>query len=654
MSATHWVAYIVVSLIALSVVVYLYRRREPPGRGRTLLAALRGIAIAILLLVLFDPRIAQPIDRSAARRAPVLLDASLSMLLPSRDSTPQWRDAVAAATKRAGTGGIVVFGDVPASISADSLAHAQPVASHSRLLPALQAAAEAGATDITVISDGNLEDADAVTRWLPRLGVNVEWVKPNAATHDLALTEMDAPSWVEAGKSADITIGVQANGAVRDSVTVTLRQDNAVLATQRIATPAPGRTVTLKMSAKPRAPAGGGYVRIEARIDAADGFTDDDVRNVYVYVSDEPAGIVLVSLAPDWEPRFLLPTLARAVALPARGYLRVSGGKWVRVGEGLQAGANVDDAVVQRAVANADLVIVHNARADAPAWVIDALRNARRMIVFPSDIAGPLPLPVHPGIPAADDWFLSADIPPSPVSPLLTGLHVDDIPPIESLAAAAVPSGAWVPMLATRGRRGVPGPLAIAGETDGRRWAVALGTGYWHWAFQGGAAADAYNRLWSSIGGWLMRDAQSADIAAVRPVQRAVFRGEPVKWVTRAGPLDSVRVAVMPGGQSFTIRAEHDTATMSVMPPGTYRFNATAFERGTTMTSSGEFTVETYSPEFARPSSAIPAGGNSNSVRALRADMRNTKPLHASWIPYALLVLLLAAEWILRRRWGLR
>jgi hypothetical protein len=285
--------------------------------------------------------------------------------------------------------------------------------------------------------------------------------------------------------------------------------------------------------------------------------------------------------------------------------------------------------------------------------VLDAVKNARRLIVFPSDVAGAIPLPVRVGNAAADDWFVSAEVPASPVSPLLTGLQVDDIPPIESLSPVDVPPGAWTPLLATRGRRGVPGPLAVAGENDGRRWAVALGTGYWHWAFQGGAAADVYNRLWSSVGGWLMRDARSADIAAVRPVERAVLRGGAVKWVTRAGPMDSVRVQIN-GTKAMTLAAEHDTAAMPVMSPGTYRFNATAFVRGAAVTSTGEFTVESYSPEFARTAAPIDANGDAKNVSALRADMTNTKPLHASWIPYTLLVLLLAAEWVLRRRWGLR
>ena len=687
MSAAYWAAYAAVSAAAVAAVFYLYRRREPPGRGRTLLALLRGAAIALLFLILFDPRLKQPIDRAAARRAPILVDGSLSMMLPLRDgqrgdtANTQWRHAVAEARKRAssGAGNIVVFGDVPRSVSADSLAKSQPGAVHSRLLPALQAAVEAGASAVTVISDRNLEDADAVARWIPRLGAQVTWVDPASAARDLALTEISAPAWGEAGKALDIALGVQTsrgngNEPTGDSASVTLRQDGAVIGTQRFAVPAPGRVAAMHVSVRPRAPQGGGYVRIEATIDSNDGFADDDVRNAYVYVSDEPAGIVLVSLAPDWEPRFLLPVLERAAALPARGYLRAANGTWVRAASGLEAGANVNDAVVQKAVAAADLLLVHNARGDAPAWLTDAMKTARRMIVFPADgSAVALPLPVRIGVPAADDWFVSGDVPASPVSPLLSGVKVDDIPPIESLAIAEVGPGTWAPLNATRGRRGVPAPLAIAGEDAGRRWAVALGSGYWRWAFQGGAAGDVYNRLWSSLGGWLMRDAQSADIAAVRPVQRAVFRAEPIQWVSRAGAMDSVRVSLeqvhrplndprsstaaaglAPAPRVATMAAHRDTASLENVEPGTYTYTATAFAGGSSVTSTGEVTVETYSPEFARISSTVDEqGAGKDKATALRRTA-DTKPLHALWLPYAILMLLLATEWILRRRWGLR
>ncbi|MEO5511359.1 MAG: vWA domain-containing protein [Longimicrobiales bacterium] len=657
MSATFWIGYIVIALLALAVVLYVYRRREPTGRGRTFLAALRWAAIALLLLLVFDPRLRQPFQRTQAGRAPVLLDASLSMLLPADDGT-RWRNASAEAVKRAGPGGIVLFSDVPRTIAPDSLAAHVPGGTHSRLLPALQAVAEAGTTAVTVITDGDIEDADAIARWLPRLGVRVEWVAPENGSRNATLAELSAPAWAEAGKPVTLQAVVQSTGTTRDSMHVMLRQDGRVIGTASLQTPGAGRTANVMVSARPNAPAGGGFVRIEATIDDGGTFHDDDVRNVYVFVSDDPAGVVLISLEPDWEPRFLLPVLERAAGLPTRGYLRGADGMWLRAGAGLDAGKRVPEDVVRRAAQNADLLVIHNASRVMPAWLSTALPAARRLLVLPAIDASGVPLPLQLATATTDDWFVSSDAPPSPVAPLLTGLLADDVPPLEALQIAAGPPGAWSPLTVTRGRRGRPAPLVLAGETDGKRWAVALGMGYWRWAFAGGAARDVYNRLWSSLAGWLTRDATGADVAALRPVERAVLRGEPVRFVSRAGAMDSVTVRYThaAGGTPnvVTVRADRDTAVTGVLPPGTYRYDATGYAAAMTVRAAGELTVETYSPEFARARASLADGGAA--VRTLRARVRasETKPLHTSWLPYALLLLLLAAEWILRRRWGLR
>ena len=50
MSASHWTFYILSAGIALAAILHLYHRREPAGRGRTLLALLRWGALAVLLL----------------------------------------------------------------------------------------------------------------------------------------------------------------------------------------------------------------------------------------------------------------------------------------------------------------------------------------------------------------------------------------------------------------------------------------------------------------------------------------------------------------------------------------------------------------------------------------------------------------------------
>ena len=70
----------------------------------------------------------------------------------------------------------------------------------------------------------------------------------------------------------------------------------------------------------------------------ADAMADDDVRSIYVRISDEPAGVALVSFAPDQEPRFLFPLLERSLGVPVRGWMALPEGRYIRLGAGPDAG----------------------------------------------------------------------------------------------------------------------------------------------------------------------------------------------------------------------------------------------------------------------------------------------------------------------------
>src|SRR4051812_21993760 len=150
MSAMRWVAFALLSICAIAAAFYLYRRREPAGRGRNALAALRACAVILLLLLIFDPRVRQPVKSDASNHAPVLLDASLSMMMPSNAGATEWNDAVKQATQRANGGAITTFGNAIENVNADSISKRTPDATHSNLLPALQSASESGADAVTI------------------------------------------------------------------------------------------------------------------------------------------------------------------------------------------------------------------------------------------------------------------------------------------------------------------------------------------------------------------------------------------------------------------------------------------------------------------------------------------------------------------------
>jgi hypothetical protein len=658
MSGTGWGLFVVCALLALLAVLWLYRAREAPGRGRNLLIALHWLLLAVLLLLIFDPII--PAASRVSRAPSVLVDASVSMALPATEGGPsRWERAVSEARRVAGTRPVMLFGDAPRVVPADSLAGLSPEVGASRLLPAIQAATEAGAHRLIVFTDGGLDDAAEVGRWIPRLGVELDYRLIGDTASNRALVEVTAPRWAEAGKPLEIQFGVAATGAGRDSIRVVIQAGADVLASTVVMSPEPGRVATGVLRFTPTAGTSG-PTRFDLRMEGQDAAPDDDQRTIYVVVSDQPTGVAVLSLRPDFEVRFLQPVLQQSLGLPLRGYLRTRDGQLVRTGSGLEAGVLVPEDEVRRALAAAQLVVIHGIDAGSPQWVLDAAAQARRILLLPVP-GGAVPgVPVRVGRAVPDEWYPSADIPPSPIAPLLTGLDVTQAPPLASLMVVETQPGTWTPMMASRGRRGALAPVAIAGQTGGRRWAVALGDGYWRWAFRSGPSRQVYARLWSALSGWLLQEQSAVSVAAVRPNEPVVPRGTPIRWVAPGLAPDSIRVRLARSDGTAVldsvVTAAADTAITRGVPPGTYRYELAAFTSDSVAArGEGELTAERYSADYLRPAVTLDelktAGG---AIGAGTAPRGGGRPLHVLPWPYATLILLAALLWIMRRRWGLR
>jgi hypothetical protein len=658
MTPLQWLLWLGVAVVAAALVVLHYRRRETAGRGRMLLAALRAAAVAVVLLLLFNPEV--PARGPGARAGTqVLLDASLSMTVPAdaAGSATRWERALELARARRGDRPVLLFGDRPRVVAPEALPETAPGDARSLLLPALQAAAEAGVRRVVIISDGAIEDAAAAARWAPRLGLEISVETVGEPLPNRAITEVSSPAWVEAGSAFAIEFAVAAPPG--DSLHVTAAAGR-VLARTSVPAPAPGRLAAGSLELRLDAPQDGAPVAIEVALEGTDPVPDDDRRTVYVHVSEQPTGVALVSFRPDWEPRFLAPVMEQAVGIPVRGFLAGAAGRYVRLAGGQQAGETVTEDVVQRAVAGAELVVVHAPPQDPPAWLATALRSAPGLLVFPAGETTDA-LPVRPPPVQAGDWF-PASIPASPVAGLLAGLELSGITPLAGLMPLELPPGTWSPLLVTRGRQGAPLPALVAGSQAGRRWAVATGSGYWQWSFRGGEDRELYVRLWSAVAGWLARERRTVGLPPLRPARLALPRGLPVPWIAAGVDVDSIRVqllavdgaAVM---DTVVMPTAADTAFTPAPEPGAYRYRATAWSGDTVVQATGPLTIERFSPEFARPPSDMAA------LRAAPATVRDADevvarrggtPLHATAWPWVLLVFLLAAEWILRRRWGLR
>jgi hypothetical protein len=663
MSAVGWAGFVIAAAAAVAVALYVYRRRELPGRGRGVLAALRAAALLILLLVLFDPQLPGRAGGAPGGGTVVLLDGSLSMLLPSTPgaAATRWDEARAEALRRAGGRQVIVFGEAAVPVAAAELRELQPEAPVARLLPALRAAAEAGARQAVVLTDGRIEDAREAATWLPSLGIEVEFRRVGGdAPANRALAELQAPAWAEAGRPVAVSFGVLATGGGGESVTVVVRQGEEVLGSATVPVAPDGRVATGEIAVTPRAPAGGGQVRLDVAIEPGDAIAADDVRSRYVFVTDQPAGVVLVSFSPDWEPRFLQPVLAQVLGLPVRGYLQVDGATPYRAsGLGFEAGATATEDEVRRAAGRADLLVLHGYDEGAPGWARELAGRHPRLMVLAGGFGTMPGLPVETGAPVQAEWYPAAELPASPVAPLLAGVETADAPPLTMLRPATPLAGAWASLNATRGVRGAASPAAVAGQSGARRWAVATGQGYWRWSFRGEPYRQLYSRFWGALAGWLMTERPVADGAEVRPDRRVVQRGGSIVWRLPAGELDSVAVRLAEAGGGVVMDTvltglAADSALHRAPRPGHYRYEATAFAGGTAAAAGqGELTVESYTPEFAR--AAVDLGALTGGARPVGARAAGGgRPLHSSPLPYVIIVTLIAVEWVLRRRWGLR
>jgi hypothetical protein len=711
MALSAWLLYAsIVAAVFLAALLH-HRRHEPAGRGRRALPAVRATALALLILLVFDPTLPGP--RAAGAPAVALVDASLSMRLPSPDGTTRWdeaRRAVAALDPDR----ILTFGAGEAR-PVTSLDHVLPDQPSSRLGPALRSALEAGGARVVVVTDGALDDVAEAARLAAANPVRVQIHRVGrASSGNLGLVELEAPSWARVGEEVEIRVAVgRIGGPVPDSVSVALVRGEGEVARARLPTPSEGHLAAASLRFTPRV-GSDAPVRLEARIEGGDAEPADDARSVYMMIGEEPAGLVLVSFAPDQEPRFLQPVLERALGLPATGWLAPAPGHYLRLGTGLDAGTAATETQVRQAVTGADLLVLHGMDDRAPAWARAAAASARRLLIFPRSSLDALPLTLEP--PRSGDWYPDPDLPASPAAALIAAAGSAGAPPLSAIRGARPPPGWWAPLNALEGRRGEPLPVLVAGLTGERRVAVALADGYWRWAFAEERGRDLYHAFWAGVAGWLMEGDDGPGHDLVRPQRRAAPRGQPLRWVV-PHDADSLRITLHPledggGGAALidppaeataapgapldTVVVAADGLAVQTPPrPGHYRYEARAFSAGgVEALGTGELTVERYSPEFtrpARPLGALAGGGDPTGTArapgdggpvasgapgqvegAAEADAIEVRegagvgaasgavgrapgrPLRSSPWPWAAVVTLLCAEWALRRRWGLR
>lgn len=641
----------------------VYLRAELPVRGRRLLAAARGSALVLILALLFDPPIPQPgAPGSTSGARWVLLDASRSM---SAAGGRPWREAVRVADSMAAQGWRVVpFGGAREGLRPDTVPPA-PTGPRTRLAPSLERAAESGVARVTVLSDMRFEDRGEVEATLATLAatpLRVTFRDVGGDVVNAGIASFRVPAVGRKGDTATAELELFARSGGADSLALEILEEGRPVLTRTVPAPAPGRVERTTVRLPPAREVG--WVRYQAAVRIpGDAFPSDDNAVAYASVGAPPGGLVVVSLHPDWESRALLSVLEETTGLKAAGYLRVGADRFTPMGRAVRRGVPVDSAAVRRAAGAADVLVVQGLERATDAWGRSLPERAARVLLWPLDASAANALGVHAGPVRDGEWYASGNVPSSPLAADLSGAELRDLPPLTAvLPVSDAPAGS-VPLRVQRQGSGPLRPALLLHREGGRREAVVLASGFWRWAARDGDGRDVYRRLWSGVAGWLLtRDARGASGEA-RPDRRVYGPGQDVRWRIPGGRADSARLSVVAAGDTVldTVLAAETAGTagtagtavsVGALPPGSYAYHVRGPGHAVAQ---GRFDVEERSLEML-PARAVPAASDSGRPNGVGASgpVGGTRPLRTSPWPYLLILGLLCAEWVGRRRAGLR
>ncbi len=636
--------------------------RVPVARA---LAVVRASALVLVLLLLFDPRIPAPGAGVAPARW-ALLDASVSMVARGTDGASAWESALARAEALEGEGWRIVRfggerldvddgeGDGPESTGFEARDSAVPDVPTTRLLPALEAAAEAGVRRVRVLSDMRFEDAVAVRGAAGSLPLEVTFEPFGASTGNRGISRFevaDVPR-PDVGPLAEVEVH---GGAPGDSIDVEIFEEERPVARVRFPAPAAGLRATREVELPPAE--GGGRMRYTARLAAVetgagaavadDGFEADDFAVAYATVGFEEGGLVLVSFAPDWEVRHLLPVLEDVTGLPGSAYLRAGPDRYVRGGVAADRGPAADSATVRRAATGAALLVLHGLGASSEAWAATLAARPGRRLMLPSDPVGARALGLEVAAARPGEWYASPDVPTSPVAGALAGVELQELPPVTSVMVADPPDPRPVLQLQLRGAGAPQGAFRLVDDPSGRL-VVGLATGWWRWAARD-EGRGAYRSLFSGLAGWLLGGERAA-AADPRPASWVFPAGQAIAWSMPPGDSTAYRVVVGSEPALDTLLTAGAPASLPALAPGTWPY-AVLDEEGDTV-GSGRFDVVRSTPDMIPPpvTTDFAALGGADAVPVEAAG----RPLRTSPLPYLLIIALLCGEWIVRRRSGLR
>ena len=593
------------ALLGAALAFVLYALRERGGIARMIpLVALRATAFTVLIALVLDAAA----GRATAPEPLIALDVSRSWLRGGDDA--RWEQA-RARIRALGADSLVVLGDSVRSRTLPDL----PGDDASRAGPLIERALAAG-RPVTLLTDGELQDAAALAS-LPR-GSRVEVIEGQDRA-DAAVVAVEAPRAVVSGDTIEVAITVRAGSSGAPARVLVLSAGGRELARSTVDSLMPDG----ERRAVLRAPvaAAEGPLLLSAALSGGDAEPANDTLDLAMDVA-RAAGAVLVSSSPDQDSRFMVAVLRGAVSVPTRAYYRVMPGQWRIEG----ALSRVAEADVRRAMRDAPLVVVHGDTAIfGPPRA--ASTGALALVAPPSESTG--------------EWY-AISAPASPIAGALSGVAWDSLAPLD--VAPNVPAGEWEGLVTTRPRAETR-RVAITGSERPRRVVVVGASGMWRWRFRGGTGADAYAALWGGIFDWLT--AEPVDRRAAVLAEQVLRAGDPIRWRRGTGTDSVVTVIARRRGDAARVDtimlrfgAPGNVAESPPLPAGVYDLE---------MTGGAALLAINASPELLPQPRTVAAGEVGG------AAVVGDAPRLRDWgFAYLIAIGALCAEWLVRRRMGLR
>ena len=686
----------------------IYQRTRPGVTApvRHALWALRALALGILVLLLAEP-LATYLARRALRPLTVtLVDTSASMAVEEAGVTRlgRVREALAGDLGQyLGPGPMRSFAQTCLVLEPEDLGGLTAEGQATDLAAALTAAAEAVEdrrllAGVVLLSDGrhNLgEDPEAIAS---DLGVPVYalHVGSQDSTSDLQIVGVDTPDPVFAGQSLEMKVSLRGWGYAGRGVEVTLAEEDRILASATTTVAADGQVAAAAVRL-PTLEAGPHVLRIA--VTELDG--EVSVRNnhslVFLRVRQSRLRVRLVASRPGAEAAFLARTLRADSTLAITARIRRDEDGYYD-GEAAFDGLSTQDVLI--------LVDPDDDLLDAAAvQQIEAFLRAGHGLLV---VAGPQATATWPDASPLTD-LLPMTIPGAgrllpPDGPLQrapgaaghplgrslmprTSQPSQDpwqsLPPLAGrLSGARLAAGATA-LLTTRD--GVP--VVAAGAVGPGRVVAAIGSGFWRLdllAAGVGESAQVSRTFWRTATRWLALSTPTGRVRSSpeQPVYRAGEAAAVAAGVfdELSEPFDGARVTISltpPGSSSAmsTMGAGRYRASWTGLAPGDYTYTVEAEHGGARLgRSEGRFVVESHSVEDADLRAdpgmlariARASGGDVRPLarwrelaerlrpppRLIREEHRLAMEIdQIVWL--VLLVVLLSAEWLIRKRSGM-